>query len=272
LRSRVLLAAAAAAIAAIGVSAPPAGASMIRASQFHCNTTVNGGVIDSNLVATDDAVCILNGVTVNGNVGVGPNAYFESNGSTISGNVTGDQALTLYIWNKSRVDGNVVGNSAAQVFVWNSTVGKSISVGNSVAAGYGHFQVCGSTIGISIGASYFGPDILVGDPAAGCKGNTVTNGSIVLQNNTPDQELFVLFNLIKNTDLIVVNNTSSSGVQRVHGNELPNGDLVCQGNGTNFEDGGNGANIGVGAVQGGQCTANIITGADNDLGDGAWIP
>ena len=258
MRKRILLVGVAVAIWAIGLSATPAFAKGGGGS-FNCNGTVNGGTIAQNVSVSNNGVCVLNGVAVTGNVSVGKKAYFESNGSTISGNVTGINALTLYVWGGSNVSGNVSGIGTAQVFVYNSTIGKNVAGDNNVAAGYGHFQVCGSTVSREIGAAFVGPDLLVGDPAAGCGANT-TGGDILVAVNSAASEVYVIGNTSNGGNISVYANTGA-GDKQVHGNNAPMGDLFCSGNSAPFDGSANGT---VGDVEGGQCAATTITGNDED--------
>jgi hypothetical protein len=250
---------AAVAFAALSVAAVPAGANG-GSGGYNCNKTVTGGTINSNVSVTHNGTCVLNGVTVNGNVSVGVNGYFESNGSTITGNVSAGSSLTVYIWNHSKVNGNVAGYMTAQLFVYDSTVGKNVAATSSVAQGYGHFQVCGSTVGREIGAATTGPDILIGDPAAGCAGNTAQTGNIEAASNTADSEVYVIGNTAKYGDIFVYGNTGV-GDKQVHANNAPHGDIYCQGNSAPFDGSANGT---VGDVEGNQCTATTVTGDDND--------
>jgi hypothetical protein len=255
------------AIAALGLSAAPAGASTGSGGSFHCNKTINGGTIASNVTVTNNAVCILNGVTVQGNVGVDTNAYFEASGSTITGNVSAGSALTVYIHNHSSVGGNVAGYLTAQIFVYDSSVGRNVAGVNAYRPGYGHFQVCGTTVSRSIQVGIMGPDVLIGDPAASCAGNTAnTSGmggynGILVTYNTADKELYVIGNTATWGDIAIYDNYSASGDKQVHGNSAPNGDLICYGNATPFS--GN-LNATVGDVEGNQCSATTVTGNDLD--------
>ncbi len=247
---------AAMALVAVGLGVAPASAN--GGGSTKCNSTINGGTISSNLNVGNNAVCVLNGVTVTGNVSVAKNAYFEANGSTINGNVSAYKALTVYIHGNSNVHGNVASVSSAQLFVYDSTVGKNIGGVGNVSPGYGHFQVCGSTVSREIGAAFVGPDVLVGDPGASCGGNT--SGSIVVADNNTASELYVIGNSVGNGDIGVWGNLGS-GPKQVSGNNAPNGDLFCLGNSASFSGAGNGT---VGDVEGGQCSASTITGNDSD--------
>jgi hypothetical protein len=252
---------AAVAFAALGLSAVPVGANGGSGS-YNCNKTVNGGTIDSNVKVTNNGVCVLNGVTVNGNVSVGVNGYFESNGSTISGNVSAGSSLTVYIRNNSNIGGNVAGYLTAQVFVYDSTVGKNVAATSMSAPGYGHFQVCGSTVTRTIGAALMGPDVLIGDPAAGCGGNTVKTGNIEAAYNATDSELHVIGNTVQGWggDLGIYGN-SGAGDKVVTGNSVPKGDIFCLNNSAPFSGAGN---LTAGDIEGTQCSANTITGVDAD--------
>jgi hypothetical protein len=252
------------ALCALGLSAAPGAADSGGGGSFHCNQTVNGGTISGNVVVSNNGTCILNGVTVaGGNVSINRNGYFEANGSNIEGNITANQALTVYIWGGSNVSGNVAGYSA-QVFVYNSTVGKSVGFIGNVAPGYGHFQVCGSTVTREIGFDAVGPDVLVGDPANGCEGNTVKNGDIVVANNPTDSELYVIGNTTLNGDIGVYLN-SGVGPGQVNGNNAPNGDLFCLGNTNASFDGTHNGSVGD-VPAGTQCSADHLTGVDPDEG------
>ena len=253
MRSRILVGALLA-VCAIGLGASPASANGGGGSK--CNGTVNGGTISGDVSVGNNAVCILNGVNVTGNVILAKNAYFESNGSTIAGSVTSFRSLTIYIWNHSKVGGNVVGLWTPQVFVYNSTV-RNVAAVDGVAPGYGHFQVCGSTVSGTVGAALMGPDVLIGDAAAGCGANTV-GGSIVAAGNTTDQELYVIGNTVSNGDIGIYYNTGV-GDKQVHGNNAAQGDLVCSGNSAPFSGTANGT---VGDLEGSQCAAATITGVD----------
>jgi hypothetical protein len=246
------------ALFAVGLTGVPAGAN--GGVNFKCNGTVNGGTISSDVTVGNNATCVLNNVTVSGSVNVMKNAYFESNNSTISGSVTSFKALTLYIWNHSTVGGNVVAASTAQLFFYDSTGGRNVAAINDVAAGFGHFQVCGSTVKSGIKVGFVGPDVLIGSPSTGCAGNTVTNGDILAVGNSLSSELYVLGNTAQNGDIGVYFNTGSAPEQ-VSGNNAPNGDLFCSGNAAGFSGSGNGS---VGDVSGPQCSAATITGIDSD--------
>ncbi len=249
-------------VTALGLSAVPAGAnSSGGGGTFHCDQTVNGGTISQNITVPNNATCILNNVTVTGNVNANTNSYFEANGSTIHGNINGYQSLTLYVWGNSVVDGTVSGSYTPQVFVYDSTVGKNIGAFNASAPGYGHFQVCGTTVGREIGAAFMGPDILIGDPAAGCAGNTTQTNDILVAYNKADSEVHVIGNTAVAGDINIYNNTGVGDFQ-IHANNAPYGDIFCSGNtGSTFSGTGNGT---VGDAAGGQCTATKITGMDAD--------
>jgi hypothetical protein len=247
------------ALVAIGLGAAPAGANG-GGSATKCNSTINGGTISGDVSVGNNAVCVLNNVTVTGSVSVAKGAYFESNGSNIAGTVSSYKALTIYIWGHSSVGGNVAAVQTAQVFVFDSTVGRNVAAISSVSPGYGHFQVCNTTAGQGIKEGFMGPDVLIGDPAAGCGGNTVTSGDFLAADNTANSELFVIGNTAKNGDIGVWFN-SGSGPEQVTGNTAPNGDLFCNGNPSGFVGSPNGA---VGDVSGPQCSAAPLTGNDVD--------
>lgn len=107
-----------------------------------------------------------------------------------------------------------------------------------------------------------GPDVLVGDPAAGCGGNTITNGDLLVASNTTNSEVYVIGNTTQNGDIGVWGN-SGAGPGLVTGNNAPKGDLYCSGNSAPFNGSGNGT---IGDVSGPQCSATTITGYDIDEG------
>lgn len=246
MRSKIIVGAAGA-FAALFLGGVPAGASTATPPPFQCNTTVNGGSF-VNVAVPAGGVCVLNGVNVSGNVTAGANAYFESNGSTVAGNVLGNQALTLYVWNHSTVGGDVAGYQAPQMFLYDSTFKQNVGGASSVAPGYGHFQLCGSTIGHDVAAYQMGPDVLIGAPAAGCGANSI-GGNLYATSNTADSELYVIGNSVTRGDLNVTNNTGA-GDKRVNGNTV-SGDLVCSGNSTPFDGS---KNVAAHGVSGGQCS------------------
>jgi predicted acyltransferase (DUF342 family) len=252
----------AAAVAALCFSSGSVAADSGSPSTFQCNTTVTGGAISGDVRVPANGICILNGVTVTGNVMAGANAYFESNGSTISGSVAGDQALTLYLWNHTLVGGRVSGYKTAQVFVYDSTIAKSVRATNAVDPGFGHFHVCGNTIGQGVTAYRVGPDILVGDPAAGCGANTI-KGDIVAASNTTDNELYVIGNNVTEGDIRITGN-NGTGDKRVTGNSA-HGKLVCVRNSAPFTGS---MNVAAGRAVG-QCAAATVTGQGNDDNAGA---
>ena len=241
MRGKVLVGVAAV-VAALWVGAAHAGADGGGSPPpFLCNKTVSGGTINSNVSVPAGAVCILNGVTVNGSVSAGSNAYFESNGSKISGSVLGNQALTLYAWNHSAIGGVLAGYKTSQLFLYDSSVAQDVGAANSVAPGYGHFQICGSTLGGNLGVAYMGPDILIGDPAAGCGSNSIKH-DVFASYNGADGEVYVIGNTVLQGDMFVSNNTGV-GDKRVQNNTV-SGDLNCSGNSSPFTASGNTAHGG----------------------------
>ena len=202
---------------------------------FKCNGTITGQTIKSDLVVPPNGVCVLSNSTVLGGVDVHRNAYFESDNSTIKEDVQGDQAQTVFINTGSKVGDNVLGEQTAEVFVFNSTVG-----GVSVERATDQAEVCGTTVngrGIDIARS--GQDILVGDPlTAGCAGNTVSRGSVLIAQNSTNVELIVRGNSVPNGNMYILNNvgTSDKEVQTNTGGKT----LKCTGNAAPFVGGPNG--------------------------------
>ncbi|HXA41286.1 MAG TPA: hypothetical protein VNV65_00075 [Candidatus Solibacter sp.] len=220
---------------------------------FQCNGTYSGKTIQSNVEVPAGGVCVLLNSTVNGNIVADTNAYLESAGSNLQGDVTGNGALTLYLHNATRVAGNVVGYITPQVLVYDSSVMDNVAGYNSVAPGYGHFQVCGNKVGQSIGVAKMGPDVLIGDPAAGCGANTLQMGSIGVAQNNTYAELYVIGNQLQTGGVYVSQNVGTSD-KLVQQNSGPNGNLDCQGNALPFTGSPNGAFKSYGDKSGpGQC-------------------
>lgn len=220
---------------------------------FQCNGTFTGKTINGNLEVPANGVCILNASTVNGNLQADTNAYLESKGSNLQGDVTGNSALTIYLHDATRVAGNVVGYATPQVLVYDSSIMDNVVGYNSVAPGYGHFQACGNTVGQSIGVAKMGPDVLIGDPATGCGGNSLKMGSIGVAQNNTYADLYVIGNQLQQGSLYVSQNSGTSD-KLVQQNSGPNGNLDCQGNGLPFAGTPNGAFKSYGDKSGpGQC-------------------
>lgn len=245
-------------LSAMGLSAVPVAAGG-GGGPLNCNSTVNGGKVNGNVTVNPSAVCILNGVNVTGNVLVGNNAYFEANGAKITGNVVGAGALTIYVWGGTLVSGNVTGLGTAQLFVYDSNVQGNIAAVSNVSPGYGHFQVCGSHVGLNVGTAVTGPDVLIGDPAAGCGANTIQGGDLIVADVKANSELYVIGNDVPFGDISIFLNTGT-GPKLVNGNNAPHGDLTCQNNSGPFDGSANGT---VGDLVG-ACAATSINGNDID--------
>jgi hypothetical protein len=185
------------------------------AAPFECSGTASGSY--DSVTVPDDGSCVLDGATVAGRVTVGNNAYFESDGSSIGGNVRGENALTLFVHSGSSVGGNVWGQQAAQVFLFDSEVGGSVLAQDSVVD-FGRVHVCGMEVGANVRVRGKGTDILIGEPAADCGGNTIGGNLRVLRNQT-DIELVIRANTI-------------GGDMKVNRNEGPSDKLVDNNTGT----------------------------------------
>lgn len=234
----------AAVFAALFIAAVPAGAKGL-GGPLTCNGTYTGGSY-SSVTVPDNGVCVLNQVTVGGGATVGSNGYLESNGSTFSNTVVGNNALTIYLWGNSGISGgSLAAGSSAQVFVYNSSVHGNIGASNSVASGYGHFQICGSSVVGDTSVSSVGPDILIGAPAASCGANTLM-GNVTLSSNSTDQELYLIGNSIRGD--VTVANTTGVGDKRVNNNSI-HGSVSCSGNAGPWDGSGNNF-----SGSGGQCT------------------
>jgi hypothetical protein len=216
---------------ASGASAPSA--------PFQCNGTYSNRTISGNVVVPAGDVCILTNSSIGGSVLAATNAYFEAGQTRVAGDVVGTQALTLYLHDASTVSGNLVGYQTPQVFVYGSTVGGSVLADGSVAPGYGHFQLCGNIVTQNIAVAQMGPDVLIGDPAAGCGANTVQQGSIGVAQNNTYAEMYVIGNNLLKGSLYVAQNTGASD-KRVQQNSGSQGSLDCQGNSAPFTGSPNG--------------------------------
>lgn len=156
------------------------------------------------------SVCRVSGATVNGSVTVQRDAYFEAWGTKITGSVHASGALTVFLHDGTSVGGSVLVDGTAQLFLYKTAVGGKAKVTGAVGRGFGHVQVCDTAAGgIEVRGS--GPDVLVGDPRAGCPGNRVKNDVVVVSNDTVS-ELDVSGNIVAGS-LIVTDNRGSSPKQ-----------------------------------------------------------
>jgi hypothetical protein len=159
--------------------------------------------------------------------------------------VVGYQSQTVFIDTGSSVGGRISTDLTSQVFVYNATINGSIGIKRSSSA----VQVCGTTVkGSAFTVSYSQRDILIGDPlATGCPGNTVPNGSVTLLGNSTSAEFVARGNSVSTGNLVVENNTGPSGkyVQSNTGGNM----LKCAGNASPFVGGPNGS----WATKTGQC-------------------
>jgi hypothetical protein len=221
-----------------------------------CNGAISNQVINNNIEVPAGGVCVLTADTVNGNVRADSNAYLETVGGTLNGDVLGNGALTLYIHQGTRVNGNVAGYQTPQVLVYDSSIMDNVAGYSAYAPGFGAFQVCGNQIGLSVGVAKMGPDVLVGDPAAGCGANTLKSGDIGVAQNNTYKVLYVIGNTLQKGGINVSQNTDSyaSGDKRVQSNSGPSGNLDCQGNAAPFAGTPNGTFASYGDKSGpGQC-------------------
>jgi hypothetical protein len=173
-------------------------------------TTCTGTLSRASAIAItvpSGAVCRITASTVNGSVIVQRDAYFEASGTAIHGGVRATGALTVFLHDGTSVSGSVLVDSTPQLFLYKATIGGIVRVTNAVAAGFGHVQVCETTAG-QIAVSGSGPDVLVGDPPAGCPGNTVKSDVSITGNETMS-ELQVSGNQVAGS-LYVRDNTGTS--------------------------------------------------------------
>jgi hypothetical protein len=179
------------------------------------------------------ATCRLGDATVNGTVVVQGDAYFEASATKIAGSVRASGALTVFLNGGTFVSGSLLVDQTAQVFLYKTSVGGVARVSGSLAPGYGHVQLCDSAAG-GIEVTGSGPDVLVGDPAAGCPGNEVKN-DVVISNNDTASELAVSGNVIGGS-LLVTDNVGTSP-KRVMGNNVL-GQVDLSGNAVPFDASG----------------------------------
>jgi hypothetical protein len=88
----------------LSVAAPGAGAAGQRPRE--CNGTLEGGVVNGDLVVPAEASCTLRGTTVRGDVRVGNAAMFDAESARITGNLRIDE-LAAGGLHDTRVGGNV---------------------------------------------------------------------------------------------------------------------------------------------------------------------
>lgn len=217
------------------------------AGTWSCSGTYSARTVSSNVDVPAGGTCVLNASFVRGTVTVESGAYFEAGQTTITGDLVANQALTLYLHDRSTV-GNIVAAKTAQVFIYDSSA-LNIGAGGAIATGYGHVHVCGDTVGGAIGVAGMGPDILVGDPAAGCGGNTVKTGDVWINGNDTYAELTIAGNTIQKGNLDVERNVGTSS-KLIQNNTLPEGTLYCAGNQAPFTGALNSSQ----STTGGQCS------------------
>jgi hypothetical protein len=194
-------------------------------------------VINRDVVVPPNKPCTLNNSVVNGNVSVQAGAYFQATNTSISKAVLASQSQTVFIDTGSSVGARISTDRTAQVFVYNATVNGSIGVTRSSTT----VQVCGATVnGPALSVTQSRRDILIGDPlSTGCPGNKVPNGSVAITQNTTDVEFVVRGNSVSSGNLVVQNNLGVSG-KYVQDNTGGN-TLKCSGNASPFAGGPNGS-------------------------------
>jgi hypothetical protein len=213
------------AVVVLLISAPK----VLANSNVTCNGTMSNVTTD-NVVVPSGGVCRLNFATVKGSVTVEQNAYFEASQTTVLGDLTAANALTVFLRNKTSVAGSVNVVATQQLFVYQASVHGPLSATNAVAPGFGHAQVCGSQLGGGVEVSGIGPDVLIGDPAAGCDGNVIT-GPLSVTGSSAATELAVAGNKVAGN--ISVLNNLGAGPKKVQDNTSTGG-LSCLGNDAPF--------------------------------------
>jgi hypothetical protein len=160
-----------------------------------------------DITVPNGGVCRISSSTVNGSVTVLRDAYFEAGDTKINGSIRAADSLTVFLHDATTVRGSVVVDSAAQLFLYKSRVGGTVTVNSALAPGFGHVQVCDTAAG-GIDVRGSGPDVLLGDPEAGCVGNSVGNDVWVV-GNSATSELEVSGNTIGGS-LVVTDNTGQA--------------------------------------------------------------
>jgi hypothetical protein len=215
---------------------------------FRCNGHFSGGRYQAVVVPAND-VCVLTNSIVSGDVVPQHNAYFEADSAKIRGNVHGRRAQTIFINTGSRVGGDVLADGGAQLFVYNSTVGHSIGASSLT----NEVEVCGNKVSSGSvdveGLHGGGNEILIGDPAANCGANTISRGSLRVEDNFTDVYFAISGNRIRHGNLRVTHNTGTSEklVQANNGGQT----LKCSNNASPFAGHPNGT----WASKQGQCSA-----------------
>ena len=239
---RLILPIGCAVIAAVGLSATSAVAST---TPIRCTGTRTGVVWNRDVVVPPGKPCTLYNSVINGGVSVQSGSYFQATNTSISNAVVGYQSQTVFIDTGSTVGGRISTDLTAQVFVYNATINGSIGIKRSSST----VQVCGTTVkGPAFTVSSSNRDILIGDPlTTGCPGNNVPNGSVTLVGNATNVEFVVRGNSVSTGNLVVENNTGPYGkyVQSNTGGNM----LKCAGNASPFAGGPNGS----WATKAGQC-------------------
>ena len=160
------------------------------------------------------AICRVSSSTVNGSVTVAAGAYFEASATRIYGNIQATGALTVFLHDGTYVSGSMLVDTTSQFFLYKTTIAGAVRITNAMAPGFGHVQVCDSTLGqVEIRGS--GPDILVGDPNGGCPGNTVQK-NLVVSGNTALSEIQISGNHVVGS--LTVTGNSGPAAKRVTSN------------------------------------------------------
>jgi hypothetical protein len=195
-----------------------------------CNGVFTGVTIRADVVVPRDGSCTLTDSAVKGDIEIRKNAYFQATHTSIRGEVEGDRAQTIFIDGGSYVTRDVLANQTAQVYLFDTTIGGAVGIyrtGDTV-------NLCGNAVkGAGVGVVRSGTDILVGDSvSAGCAGNSVTRGSVLIAQNRTDVKLVVRGNSIPRGNMYVLSNKGPSDkfVQNQNGGET----LRCAGNAAPF--------------------------------------
>jgi hypothetical protein len=114
-------------LAALTAAAPSAGATGNQRPQ-ECNGTLEGGVVNGDLVVPANTGCRLIGTTVRGDVRVGPEAAFDTESARITGNLSIGE-LSYGEFRDTRVGGNVeIRGSYATLDMFNGAIGGRVLV------------------------------------------------------------------------------------------------------------------------------------------------
>ncbi len=185
-------------------------------------TATPGTVFHSSLTVSAGSPCYLNGVIVLGSVNVGTGASATIVNSRVALSVTVGAGASVVL-DHSKVGNDVLATYSQALQLYSTTVGGTV---RSQGSKYGTFVVCDNTINndlVDAGVSSSDTPTIIGDPARGCRGNTI-GGQLVLRGNQSPAT-------VKNNTvggISVINNPSTTAFV-ISYNIISNA-LACSGN------------------------------------------